>query len=215
MLILITQRTASFRRLAVRLSVNGVFTYVCPFETARFYCDRKDTGGVIVDCVDSLPVGEALCEVLRDTYPDLPIAALVPPNSIPNMPATRMITDCEREVLFEELLHFCTHTCGWSTVSLSTHALTVGNDPDGTRYMGYRLCLSPRQHIILRCLFYRSPTLTPIDDLMSLCYPEGVQSVSNLAVQINRINERAKKIDPRPLIVSCRNRGYRLRDGIL
>ena len=215
MLILITQRTSSFRRLAVRLSVNGVFSYVSSFEAARFICEKKDTGGVVLDCTQSLPMGEKLCESLRNEYPDMPIAAIVPLGSIPNMPATRILTDCDKDTLLEELMDFCTRACGWSTERLSTYHLTVNDRPDDTRYMGYRLPLSVRQHIILRCLFYRAPKPTTVDDLMSLCFPEGVQSGSNLAVQIKRINDRAKRIDHRPLIVFCYGEGYRLRDGIL
>ena len=80
--------------------------------------------------------------------------------------------------------------------------------------MGYPLPLSQTEHRILRCLFYRSPHLTSAIDLMSLCYPLGEQSISNLAVQIRRINERASKIDPRPLIVNVYGKGYVLREDL-
>ena len=215
MMLLITERTASFGRLAVRFHESGIFSFVCHFDNALFYCEEKDTGGVIIDCRYDLPRGEALCEILRDRYPDLPIAALVPENAIPNMPATRIVVDCEKETLYEELLDFCTHACGWNATRLSTYELLLDKDPLQTRYMGYPLQLSDRQHVILRCLFYRMPKPTSADDLLSLCYPDAPVRVENIRVQIARINQQAYEIDPRPLIVHIRNQGYRLRQGIV
>ena len=215
MLVLISERTVWFKDLAVRLNTHGIFLYICPYETAEFFCEKKDTGGVFLDCAPSLADGEAMCAKLHATYPDMPIAALIPQNSIPDLFATRLIRECNKEQIFEELLDFCIGSCGWSTETLSTYALTIGNDPAKTRYMGYPLPLTARQHVILRCLFYRSPDVTSTDDLMELCYPEGVQHINNLAVQIHNINLAAAKIDPRPLIVNVFNTGYRLRDGIV
>jgi len=81
--------------------------------------------------------------------------------------------------------------------------------------MRYRMPLSPKEHEILRCLFYRWPRATTAEDLLALCYPEGGKAKENVAVQIGRINQRAKSIHPRPLIVFQRNTGYRLRNGIV
>ena len=79
--------------------------------------------------------------------------------------------------------------------------------------MGYPLPLSPRESTILRCLLYRYPHLTPTDELMSLCFPDERINIENLFVHISVINQRAMKIDPRPLIVNTYGKGYRLRDG--
>ena len=87
--------------------------------------------------------------------------------------------------------------------------------PAETYYMGYPLPLTAREHSILRCLFYRAPYVTSKIDLMELCYPEGTQSLQNIVVQIRQINQKAARIDRRPLIVNVYGKGYRLRDGIL
>lgn len=218
MLLLVTERTAIFRDFAVRFHQHGIYAYICHYEIARFFCERKDIGGVILDCIPNIEQEEALCRCLRAEYPDMPIAALVPQNSLPDMPACRLIrtdTDFGSERLFSEMLDFCMLQCGWNAETLSTFALTVTSNPKETVYMGYRMPLSVKQHTILRCLFYRAPIPISTDDLMALCYPNGMESIKNLAIQIQRINECAARIDPRRLIVNTRGVGYRLRDGIL
>lgn len=197
------------------MNKRGIYFYVCPYETALFFCEEKDTGGVLLDCLTDLEQGERLCRQLRERYPDMPIAALIGKTDIPDMPATSLIRDCDTEVLFEEILEFCCVSCGWSIERLSTFSLTVTGDPQQTLYMGYPLLLSPCQHHILRCLFYRSPAFTTTDDLAFLCFPCEWVGTRNIAVQISAINRRAAKIDPRPLIVNRYKEGYRLRDGIL
>ena len=118
-------------------------------------------------------------------------------------------------MIFEHALDFCITDCNWRRKPLSTFALTVGDVPEATLYMGYRLPLSPKEHTILRCLFYRSPYETSADDLLSLCYPTEPVKRENLTVLIARINRKASLIDPNPLIVNRYGKGYRLRDGIL
>ena len=75
--------------------------------------------------------------------------------------------------------------------------------------------LSGTQHTVLRFLLYRAPLITPIDDILELCFPDGNTSVRSLTSLFHVINKRAALIDPRPLIESVYGKGYRLRDGIL
>ena len=216
MLVFITERTAWFQRFAVRFHAKGVFFYLCHPEVAEFYCREKDTGGVIVDCIPNFSAGERLARVLHEIYPDMPIAAIVPPLSVPDMPAIRIFRDVGKsDALFDEMLEFARVNCGMRTGQLSTFSLLVNHDRHQTRYMGYLLPLSVQEHKILRFLFYRSPRLTSIDDIADICYVDSAQRIENVSVMISRINRHAAEIDPRPLIVNEYGKGYRLRDGII
>lgn len=215
MLILVTEHRKRFDEILDRLPARGIYTFVCPYETAGALCEKKDTGGVILDCIGALPRAERLCAELRDRYPEIPIAAIVAPDAIPDLAVNRLMRTRHPSLLFDDILDFCIRTCGWQTERLSTFELLVTASPADTRYMGYALPLTPREHLILRCLFYRAPEITSKDDLTELCYPTGMQSVQNVVVQIGNINKKASVIDPRPLIVNVYGKGYRLRDGIL
>ena len=216
MLVLVTADKARRLSLVRALLEHGIFTYVVSPDTALTVCEQKDTGGVILDCVGALSIGEALCRRLRNDYPPLPIAAIVANRACPDMPVNSLFrAGWTEEELTACVLDFCHRVCGWQQEPLSTFSLTLGNAPEETVYMGYRMPLSPREHEILRCLLYRSPEYTAADDLLTLCYPEGDQAQSNLTVQIRNINRRAQSIDPRRLIVNRRGLGYRLRHGIV
>lgn len=216
MIVIVTERTAWFQRLAVRFHANGVYFYLCHPETAEFYCREKDTGGVIMDCLPTLSVGEQLCQALHRSYPEMPIAAIVPTRSVPDVPAIRIFrADRTRDALFADMLDFARVNCGMCTERLSTFSLLVERDRLKTQYMGYLMPLSVQEHKILRFLFYRAPRPTSLDDIAQICYVDGKQRVENVSVMIARINRHAAEIDPRPLIVNEYGKGYRLRNGIL
>lgn len=214
MLILVTDRRAFGESLASRLLQSGIFSLRASHDAASFLCEAKDCGGVLLDGAASPQKSEALCRELRTRYPELPIALLLPKGYLPSSPADRFLREGEEEMT-DALLDFCHTLCGWPTGEMSTFSLTVGKDPTGTRYMGYPLPLSPREHVLLRCLFYRAPRLTSCDDLLSLCYPTDPPTAASLSVTVSAINRRASAIDPRPLIVNVYGKGYRLRRGIL
>lgn len=214
MLILITERSDVRKTLTEHLHRHGVYLLCGTHENALFLCDAHDTGGVILDCAVQTPRAEMLCKELRALYPEMPIAAIVLPNTAPDLSADAILWENDERSLGARAYEFCVN-CGWHARPYQTYELTVGLDPSETVYMGYPLPLPPRAHNILRCLFYRAPHTTTADELMSLCYPCEHKSISNLTVQIHEINKRALKIDPRPLIVSVYKKGYRLRGGIL
>ena len=213
MLLLITDRPLLARVLTERLSENDIFLFRAPLETARMICDRRDTGGVILDCVGARESSEALCRDLRMRYSEMPIAAIVPPKVLADLPVDMLLRDGDLEAICDGALEFC-RLCGWRHETLRVHDLSVGNTPEHVYYMGYPLTLAPREYAILRCLFYRMPRLTSADELMSLCFPGARIGIANLSVQIASINRRATEIDPRPLIVNVYGKGYRLREGL-
>lgn len=213
MLIFVTDRHTLRAPILQRLLQHGIYAFSCPFETALFYCDKKDTGGVLLDCVGNLPRGEQVCALLREKYPEMPIGAILAPLAVPDLAVNRLIR--ETDDIFEDVLDFCTCNCGWKTARLTAYTLTVVDDPAKTVYMGYPMPLTPREHTLLRCLFYRSPRVTSADDLMSLCFSDAPISIENVFKQISNINRRAAELDPRPLIVNVYGKGYRLRDGIV
>lgn len=215
MLVLVTTQKTRRAALVKSLNEHGVFVYIASYENAKATVLAKDTGGVLLDCIGKLPAGERLCADLRAEYPQMPIAAIVTPTAVPCMEINRLIRETDEKALLEDCLDFCIRNCNYRAQQLSTPCLSIGNAPEETLYMGYRLHLSPKEHLILRLLFYRAPHYTSPEDLLELCYPDGTQSIENLAVQIGRINQQARKINQLPLIVNRHGVGYRLRDGIL
>lgn len=215
MLILVTEQKKQHLATLQALIANGIYSFVCPYETAGILCEKKDTGGVVLDCLGNLPRAERLCAELRARYPEMPIAAIVAPSAVPDLAVNRLIRVEDSKDALPDVLDFCIRTCGWSSQTLSTRSLYVENDPAKTRYMGYEMPLTPREHRILRCLFYRAPLITTKEDLMELCYPEGWQNLQNVVIQIQHINQKAAEFDDRPLIVNVYGKGYRLRAGVL
>lgn len=215
MLIVVSDRRAFGKSLAQALTLRGIFSFECPLETGAFYCEEKDTGGVILDCVPDQGAAEALCRQLRKTYPKLPILLLASQKSRINAEADMILRDAPLCELLPDILEFCRRVCDFSAEPLSSYFLTVGIEPDEVFYMGYPMRLSPRAIILLRCLFYHYPNAVSTEDLMSICYPEGHEKNNNLAVHVHYINEAALRIDPRPLVLNEYGKGYRLREGIL
>ena len=212
MLLFITERPLIAQALTQYLFDNGIFFYRATPETALFHYEKHDIGGVFLDGTSNLETIGELCRQLRKLAPNMPIAVLVSKNAIPELPADMILRDGNLDVIRDDALEFC-RTCGWKGQTLRSYAITV-EPSKKIYYMGYPLNLSPRENTILRCLFYRYPRLTTTDELMSLCFPDELLSIDNLFVHISAINQRAAKIDPRPLIVNRYGKGYRLRDGL-
>jgi DNA-binding response OmpR family regulator len=215
MLVLVTTQKTRRVSLVKSLNEHGVFVFITSPEDACRMVEAKDTGGVLLDTHACLSACERICAALREHYPQMPIGAIVSKQAIPQMAVNRIIREDDGTTTDEEVLDFCIQNCGYHTKHLSTYCLSVANAPEETLYMGYRMPLSPKEHTILRCLFYRSPYETSADDLLSLCYPTEPVKRENLTVLIARINRKAALIDPNPLIVNRYGKGYRLRDGIL
>ena len=213
MLLIITDREGWASRLSPVLLKNGIYHLCVPLAYGTFACEREDTGAVIVDCVPSLSRGEHICADLRRRYPNLPIAIVASAKERVNARADAVLRDENIDTLCENVLSLC-RANGWSSAPLSTFYLRL-TPPDRAEYMGLSLPLSPAEFRVLHCIFYRSPSHTSAEQLVALCANDGASSEESLAVLIHRINQKATKIDPRPLIVNEYGKGYRLRDGIL
>ena len=213
MLLIITNREGWASRLSPVLLKNGIYHLCVPLAYGTFACEREDTGAVIVDCVPSLSRGEHICADLRRRYPNLPIAIVASAKERVNARADAVLRDENIDTLCENVLSLC-RANGWSSAPLSTFYLCL-TPPDCAEYMGLSLSLSPAEFRVLHCIFYRSPSHTSTEQLVALCANDGASSEESLAVLIHRINQKATKIDPRPLIVNEYGKGYRLRDGIL
>lgn len=214
MLILVTDRKAFGERLAAALFQRGVFLLRSSTETALFLCREKDCGGVLIDGTDRPDAAEQLCRDLRIRYPKMPISLLLEDEQITSAEADKLLRGKNFDIILQDALEFCTVHMGWREGPMTSFSLSVGSDPLETVYMGYPLRLSPREHVLLRCLFYRAPRLTSADDLLSLCYPADPPSIASLSVTVASVNRKAALIDPRPLIVNLYGKGYRLRQGI-
>ncbi len=219
MILLVSDRTKWRREIAQRVFDGGIYLFCASYENAVFTVREKDTGGVIMDGIPAPEKAALLAEELRNRYPEMPLSVVLTPTvraleiDLP-FPVECILREANTDLLCAELKAFCAR-CGWRGEHLQTFELSLGMDPVETLYMGYPFPLSPREHAILRCLFYRAPELTASDDLMSLCYPGEYKSISTLAPLIHEINRRALKFAPRPLIVNVYGKGYRIRDGIL
>ncbi len=219
MILLISDRPHLSREMAHSLLEGGIYLFCASFENAVFMARTKDIGGVILDGVPHPKAASALAGLLRSKYPDMPMALVLTP-SLRQMeeqlcfPVECILREADPAALSAKMLAFC-RRIGWSAEGLQSFELSIGTSPSEVVYMGYPFPLARREYALLRCLFYRSPDLTPADDLMSLCYPKERKSISNITLLVHNINQHALKIDPRPLIVNVYGKGYRLRDGIL
>ena len=213
MLLIITDREGWASRLSPVLLKNGIYHLCVPLAYGTFACEHEDTGAVILDCVPSHSRGEHICADLKRRYPDLPVAVVAAPKSVVNAHADAILRDGSVDTLCENILSLCCAN-GWSHAPLSTFYLRL-TPPDRAEYMGLPLSLSPAEFRILHCIFYRSPSHTSTEQLVALCANDGASSEDSLTVLIHRINQKATKIDPRPLIVNEYGKGYRLRDGII
>lgn len=216
MFLYVSQRKAYSKLILDALTKTGAFLMLSSPDTACFYCRKKETGGVILDCVTDPKITQNLCEQLRAMYPAIPIAAIVSGNTVPDLCADIVVRDTgEPSVLIEQLRVFLTKTCAWTAYSLSTYSLTVHSDPSlPAFYMGSPLNLSPKEHRLLYCLFYRAPRPTTVDDLLDLCYHGESCSLATFNTLIRRINRQAAEIYP-PTLIIREGDYYRLRDGIL
>ena len=210
---MITDREGWASRLSPLLLENGIYHLCVPLSFGTFACEREDTGAVILDSVLTLSRGEHICADLKRRYPALPVAMVVAPEARPNAHADAVLRDGDMAELCRNIVSLC-QANGWSASPLSTYYLQL-TPPDRAAYMGLPLSLSPAEFRILHCIFYRSPKPTNSEHLVALCANDGAANEESLAVLIHRINQKAAKIDPRPLIVNEYGKGYRLRDGIL
>ena len=192
----------------------GIFTYVCPTETARFFACEKDISGAIVDGVPDLNAAQLLVADLRAEYPDLPLLLIIAPKDLPDVPAETVCDSGSIPDLAEKLLLFICGTVGWK-YDFSTFSLSLSLESNDAMLLGYPFPLSGRELAILRCLFAFAPRIVSADDLLSLCFPEGRQHFANLSVQISRINRRAAALGQPNLILSEYGSGYRLNRAIL
>lgn len=213
MLIFISDRSDFSHTIRTLLTNEGVFLFSCAMETGEFFCEKKDIGGVILDCVENEAVGERLCRTLRRTYPELPISAIVGENAFPDLQADRIFRQPDISLLLPQILDFCRY-CGWNPDPLSLYHLYINDSPSDTLYMGYPLYLSRKEHLLLRCLFYCFPTPAPAADLIVLCYPDKVCRIGNIAQLVRSVNLRAAEIDPHPLIINEYGKGYLIRPDL-
>jgi hypothetical protein len=220
MLLLITNRKELGNSLVDLLFEEGIYCLWTPLETGEFFCKEMDTGGVILDCYPQSTQAEgiALANTLKGLYPEMPMAILwkqrrtPPPDNVTLLPGP---PGEDIKEIADEILHFCFEDCKCIRQPFSSSFLTVGKNPEDAYYLRHRLELSPVENEILRFLFYNSPSYTSTRALCYLCSPLHPYSKSTMYVLIRRINRRALKYFPLPLIVNEYGKGYRLRNALL
>ena len=214
MLLFLTENRTFGIGMTELLLRRGILTLWAKHDAGAALCGRWDVCGAVLDGQEDLRSAEAVCAALRQSEPDMPIALLLPAGAIASCDADRLIRESGQDAMLREIASFCTGTCGWRT-QMSTYALTIGESPAETRYLGYPLRLAQRELSILRFLFYRAPQTVTSAELLSVCFPENTQRAANLSVQIGRINRRAEEAAGLPLIESVYGKGYRLCGGIV
>ncbi len=168
---------------------------------------------MIFDLPSAPKTGMKLLDVLQKSYPSMPIAVLNG-NRARLSPATvcLRIADQAEDELFDDLLHFCIHTCKFRVDQAFSTSILSMSATGNCLYMGYPLKLSPTQHRILYCLLYFAPKIASAEDLILLCGISGGSAPQKLMLQISHINRRACRIFPSPLIVNHYGKGYALRE---
>jgi DNA-binding response OmpR family regulator len=214
MLLLISDRKELRDSLASALMQRGVFAFRIPLESAAYVCRRKDTGGILLDTYARGGELRGLFAALRSASPSMPIALLAPKEQSVDLLADAILRESEVDPLADAVLDFYRCTCGWSTEGFSSYALSMGRGAEDCFYYGYRLAISPLEHRMLCCLFYRFPQYTSAEDLLELCCDGEGMSIRNVAVHIGRINREAERIARVPLVTNRYGVGYRLREEI-
>lgn len=209
MLLFLTDRRLAGLSLTRRLAEHGMTVLQESPEVGEYLCrSHRVISAVLIDGIPQADSAQRLCAQLRAQYEELPIALLLEKDVIADAAADCIIRCAEPDAIATALLQFC-RSCGWRA-ALSTYALSINEDPEQTYLLGYRLPLSPREHQIVRFLFLRAPEIIGQDELMSVCFPEGLQSAANLPVQIHHINRKARAISRLPLVENVYGKGYRL-----
>lgn len=197
------------------LSEKGFYLFPCGLSAACFLCKHRETGGIILDCVTDPQKGEAICNELRKSDPQLPIAAILPDKNVASsLPDLILRSDTPQEESIDLLADFLRTVSRGSNSRLSTGALMLDRETKAAVYMDYPLKLTPTEHRLLYLLLYQAPRTTTDAELLLICYHGEARSSSLLHVLVHRINKKAGEIHIRPLILREGN-GYRLRDGIL
>lgn len=214
MILLISDRQAVRGLPVSHFLPAGIFSYVCPTETARFFAREKPISGAIIDGVPDLAAAQLLVSDLRAEYPELPILLVTAPGALPDAAAETVRDDGSLEGLAEKMLAFIRETVGWQ-YDFTTFSLSLSLGSNEATLLGYPFPLSGRELAVLRCLFAFAPNTVSADDLLLLCFPEGRQHFANLSVQISRINRRAAALGLPNLILSEYGKGYRLNRAVL
>ncbi len=215
MLLFLTADQAFGVRIVKRLQVAGVIARLAKPDVGASLCRLRDTGGILLDGRVCPNAAQELCLELLADYPDLPIALLLPRDFLLEAPIASVFRgEFDEDRLTEELLAFYVDCCG-GRIALSSFSLSTGTAPNSFVYLGYPLDLPPRAQTLLRFLFHCAPRVISTIELMSICFPEGVQKSSCLTVLVSIVNQKALAISGFPLIRSVRGRGYCLSDGIV
>ncbi len=210
MFLLLTDDNSFGIRISEKLLARGLFSYRADLDCGRALCERFDTSAVFLDGRDRPALAESLCRELLSLYPELPVLFLCSKKSVTDCRSARLLSaDGSDGEITEHLLTFARERCGWSP-RLSTYALTISDDPTETRFLGYPLHLTPREHAILGFLFYSAPKLLPPHLLLSVCFPKGHEKAENLGVHVSAINRKSVALTGLPLIENRYGEGYRL-----
>ena len=210
MLLILTDDSSLGIELCEHLLSRGLFSYRAELDCGRSLCERLDTSGVLLDGRSRPAVAESLCRELLSLYPELPILFLCTETTVTNCLSARLVRcgSTSSDEIARLVLSFAEQE-GWKP-RLSTYALTLTSTPKETRFLGYPLPLTPREHAILGFLFYSAPKTLPQHLLLSVCFPRGCERAENLGVHVSAINKRAERLAGIPLIECCYGVGYRL-----
>ncbi len=211
MYLLLSDDTQFGIRVCENLLARGLFSYRAELDCGRALCESLDTSGIFLDGRQRPAFAELLCRELLALYPELPILFLCAEHTVTDCRSASLLPadSLDGETLTNRLLSFARERCGWSA-KLSTYALTLSDDPQQTRFLGYRLHLTPREHAILGFLFYCAPKTLPPHLILSVCFPRGTEKAENLGVHISAINRKSLSLTGIPLIENRYGEGYRI-----
>ena len=149
MLLFLTENRSFGIRMVTRLQAEGIVALFAKTDAGESLCHLRDTGGILLDGRDDPDRAQRLCLSLLTAYPELPIALMLPRETLLEVSVARVLRgDFEDDRLTEELLTFYLECCDGKT-EMSTFALSVGASPDSFLYLGYPLSLPPKAQLLL------------------------------------------------------------------
>ena len=170
---------------------------------------RLPIKAVLIDSPQDIESAKKLCAEIRSQFPSASVGVILNESQIKTS-LFRYLPEADAELISPfsnaELADFLQrlHTETFTFVSPSLICA-----PSGFLLLGYKLKLSPAENRILLFLSVFCRHTINADDILAACLNSSA-GIETVRVLISRINQKAKNISGRPLILRSAEKGYYL-----